>query len=252
MSATQEFQRILTTRVSALFFFLGKLIRFVMSLVLLILLRNNTSLISGYTLDEVIIFFLTFNLIDIVAQMFFRGVYMVSGKIRSGELDGYLAKPINVLFRLLTGSPDINDFIISIPFFVFTLYFILQTLPALTIWSIALYMVFLFNGLVIALAFHIFVVCFGILTTEVDNTIMLYRDISQMGRFPVEIYREPLRAFITYIIPVGVMMNIPAKVLIHQPNIGMLILSIGISMSFLFISLKTWGRAMKQYTSASS
>ena len=37
----------------------------------------------------------------------------------------------------------------------------------------------------------------GIVTTEVDHTIMIYRDITAMGRFPMEMYKEPIRGFFT-------------------------------------------------------
>src|SRR5438874_1581239 len=66
----------------------------------------------------------------------------------------------------------------------------------------------------IALGFHIFVLATGILSTAVDNTVMLYRDLTQMGRLPIEVYQEPLRGFITFIIPVGIMMTYPGQALL--------------------------------------
>ena len=54
--------------------------------VILLLLKNNTKSIAGYTIDEALIFYLTFNYIDVVAQMFLRGG-VLSGKVRSGEFD---------------------------------------------------------------------------------------------------------------------------------------------------------------------
>lgn len=252
MAATQEYQRMLSTKVSALFFFIGKVLRFCMFFVLLLLLKNSTKTLSGYSLDEVMVFFLTFNIVDVSSQMFFRGVYQVSGKIRSGELDGYLAKPVHVLFRLLTGAPDMNDFLLFIPLVGFSIYYISTLHFSLTPMNILFYFVFLLNGFFVSLAFHIFVICFGVITTEVDNTIMLYRDISQMGRFPVAIYQEPLRFFVTYVIPVAIMMNVPAQVLLGKiPYISLFIYSF-ISILFLFLSLKTWQYAIKSYTSASS
>lgn len=252
MAATQEYQRMLATKVSAMFFFIGKAVRFVMFLLILLLLKQNTKSLVGYSFDTVIIFFLTFNFIDTVSQMFFRGVYQVSGKIRSGELDGYLAKPINVLFRLLTGAPDLNDLLIFIPMLLFSWWYIAQSGVDVSFFHLLLYLLFLFNGFVIAMAFHIFVICFGILTTEVDNTIMLYRDLSQMGRFPVDIYREPLRWVITFVVPVGIMMNIPAQVLTGNPPVRLLIVATVIAVFFLTLSLKTWSYAVREYTSASS
>src|SRR3989344_5600884 len=94
MTAQQEFQQMLSTRTSAIFFFIGKMFRFIMFFLILILLKQNISSLAGYTIDAVIIFFLTFNIIDITAQMFFRGVYQISGMIRTGGLDKQLTQPM--------------------------------------------------------------------------------------------------------------------------------------------------------------
>ena len=65
-------------------------------------------------------------------------------------------------------------------------------------------------GLVISAAFHILVLAMGIITLEIDHTVMIYRDLVGLGRFPIDIYKEPLRSLITFIVPIGLMISIPA------------------------------------------
>lgn len=242
----------LSSKSSALFFFFGKMVRFASFLVILVLLKQNTHSLAGYSLDQIIIFFLTFNFIDVISQIFMRGVYTLSGKVRSGELDFYLAKPVNTLFRVLMGAPDFNDVLLLIPLTAFSVWYIARTLPLLTAAHVLLYVAFLLNGLLIAAAFHIFVVCVGILSTEVDNTIMLYRDLSQMGRLPMEIYREPLRGLVTFVVPVGMMMSVPARVLLGNISPVLMGVSVGIALSMFALALGFWKFALRSYTSASS
>lgn len=241
-----------STKTSMVFFFIGKVIRFLSFFVILLLLKNNTKSIAGYTVDEALIFYLTFNFIDVVTQMFLRGVYMLSGKVRSGEFDFFLTKPISPLFRSLAGSPDFNDVLLFIPLTIFSAWYIAAAVPNLTLLHMMLYLLLLTNGLLISLAFHIFVLCVGIVSTEVDNTIMLYRDLSKMGQFPMEIYREPLRGIITFVIPVGIMMSVPAKVLLGLSSGPLIGVAIGIGILTLLLSLIAWDQALKRYTSASS
>lgn len=252
MTAQQEFQQMLSTRTSAAFFFIGKLFRFIMFFLVLILLKRNVPTLAGYTINAVIVFFLTFNIVDMTTQMFFRGVYQISRMIRTGGLDKQLTQPMSVLFRLLFGSPDLNDFIIFIPFLGFSIWFLLHIQIALSFWSVLLYLLLLFNALAIAMSFHIFVICFGMLTTEVDNTILLYRDLAQMGRLPTEIYREPLRFAITFIIPIGVMMNVPARVLLGTAGLPLMLGSLMIAIVAISLALIAWKYALRAYTSASS
>ena len=241
-----------SSKSTMLFFFIGKLIRFTSLMLILIMFRLNTKGLAGYSIDEVIVFFLTFNLIDIISQMVFRGVYSLSGKVRTGEFDFFLMRPVNPLFRSLTGQPDFNDLLMFVPLIGFTVWYISRALPTLSIAHILLYLLLLGNGLIIAAAFHIFVICIGVVSTEVDNTITLYRDLSQMGRFPMEIYREPLRGILTFIVPIGIMMAVPAKALLGLLSPQIIVISFAISITMFLLALFAWDRSLKSYASASS
>jgi ABC-2 type transport system permease protein len=93
---------------------------------------------------------------------------------------------------------------------------------------------------------------FGILTTAVDNMIMLYRDLTQMGRFPIEIYHEPLRGILTFVIPVGIMMTFPTKALFGLLSIQGISIALALGLGLFVLSMKFWQYSLKQYSSASS
>ena len=102
------------------------------------------------------------------------------------------------------------------------------------------------------LSFHILVLAIGVITTEVDNTLWLFRDITQMGRFPIDIYQNPLRSFITFVIPVGVMVTFPAKAAMGLLSFNSVLISVGIGVAFLYLSIMFWRFSLKKYSSASS
>lgn len=244
-------QTALSSRFSASLFLLAKSMRFFLFLGLILIISNQAKVIAGYNLWQMVLFYATFNLIDNTAQFFLREVYRFRSYVVSGDFDYFLTKPISPLFRSLFAGSDILDLpllIISIILIIFAA----AKLGPVSFLSIALYLTLIFCALIIAVAFHIFVISVGILTTEVDNTIMLYRDITQMGRFPVDIYREPISWFITFVIPVGIMMTFPAKSLIGQLSPGLIFVSPLIALTFIFLSLKFWQFSLKRYSSASS
>ncbi|HXS14805.1 MAG TPA: ABC-2 family transporter protein [Candidatus Saccharimonadales bacterium] len=244
-------QTAFASRAGALIFLLGKFMRFGFFFFFLFIILANTKTLAGYSSQEVFFFYLTFNLIDTIPQMFFREVYRFREQVVSGNFDYYLIRPISILFRSLIGGSDILD--VPLTGIIIVLLFVIGAgLPGVTFLSVILYLILLINALLIALAFHIFVVSLGILTTEVDNAIMLYRDLTQMGRFPVDIYKEPLRGVLTFAIPVGIMMTVPAKVLMGIFSWQLLVVSIVVGILFFFISLAFWNHAIREYSSASS
>ena len=87
---------------------------------------------------------------------------------------------------------------------------------------------------------------------ELGYGVMIYRDLTSLGRFPVDIYREPLRGFLTFLVPVGIMMTLPAKALMGLVNLQAVVLSFTLSFVLIFLSLKFWNFALTKYSSASS
>src|SRR3990167_2728602 len=102
-------QNTFVSRFGAVLFLLGKLIRFVFFLFFLLIIVSRTQAIVGYTLWQVILFYITFNLIDSLAQFFLREVYRFRSYVVTGDFDYFLTKPVPVLLRLLFGGSDILD-----------------------------------------------------------------------------------------------------------------------------------------------
>lgn len=242
----------LSNRVIAIFALTGKILRFLFFLGFLVLLISKTKTLLGYNLYQVVFFFLTFNLVDILTQLFFRGAYHFRGLIIYGKLDLILVKPINTLFASLGSHTDVYDLITLIALLGYMIYFLVKGYIEITVAGILLYLAFLICSFLIALAFHIFALGVGVLTTEIDHLIWIYRDLSGMARVPVDIYREPLRTFLTFVVPVGIMMTFPAKALMGLLSWQWVVFSFLISGVFLWASLRFWKYALTQYSSASS
>lgn len=246
-----SFMTMLTTRFSFIMFLFGKVLRFALFFGFLLFLLSRTKVLVGYNLYQVAFFVLTFNLIDTGVQLLFREVYRFRPLVVSGNFDLVLVKPFNPLFRVLAGGADVIDLFMFIPFSAGVIY-LLGKLGPLSILHVAGYFLLLINAFLIATAFHIAVLALGILTTEIDNTIMVYRDITRMGMVPIDIYKEPLRGFLTFVIPVGMMMTFPAKALMGLLSWPAILVSFLIGGLLFYLSLKFWQYAIRRYSSASS
>ncbi|MBI2431118.1 MAG: ABC-2 family transporter protein [Candidatus Levybacteria bacterium] len=241
----------LQSRFGTVIFLVGKLLRFTFFLLFLVLLVSKTKSIASYSFWQVIFFFATFNLLDSIPQFLWREVYRFRNYIMRGFFDYIITKPISPLFRCLFGGSDILDLFILLISVVFAIYSAGQ-LSVVTFTGVIVYMLLIINALLISLAFHIFVLSVGVVTTEVDNSIMLYRDLTQMGRVPIDVYQEPLRGLLTFVIPVGMMMTFPAKALMGILSLENMLYAVLFSITLLFLSLYFWQFSLKKYASVSS
>ena len=250
MMSKNSFFAVFYVKIALSIFLTGKLLRFGFFLVFMFFLLKGSGGLAGYTLNQSIFFFLTFNLVDVASQFLFREVYRFRPHLVSGDFDLTLVKPLSPLFRSLLGGADVID-LITIPPLVLAVIYVGGLLGP-SVLNAVYYLLLLVNGLALAAAFHIFVLGFGVITLEVDHLVFIYRDLVNLGKLPVDIYREPIKSVITYLIPVGLMVTLPAKALMGLVSPVGIITTLGISVLALFAANRFWQFALTKYTSASS
>jgi ABC-2 type transport system permease protein len=246
-----SFRMITMSRLGVVLFTLSKMLRYIFFLSFLLLLRSKTVVLGQYTFWEVILFFTTYNFIDTTSQLFFREVYRFSQKTQRGEFDLVLLQPFSPLFRSLLGATDILD----LPLLLISLLFIIVSifsLPHVTLWGVIVYSILVLNGLCIALSFHIFILSVGLVSTSMDQILWIYRDVTLLGRIPVGLYNEPVRSFLTFIIPLGIMITFPPESLIGVLSPFFICIALLFGAIFYMGSLVVWRNALRYYTGSGS
>src|SRR3990167_11164701 len=102
-------QAVLASRLSSILFLIGKFARFGLFIGFLLALKRSITDLAGYSFDQLVVFFLIYNLFDLIGQIFYRGIYWFRYEIISGDFDFRLTKPINPLFQILTSYTDFLD-----------------------------------------------------------------------------------------------------------------------------------------------
>ena len=248
---SNSLQQHLTNIPIFIMFFFSKLARYGLFVSFLYFLVSGTTALSGYTTSQILFFYLTFVCIDTAVQLLFREVYRFRPLIVSGGFDMILAKPMNPLIRVLLGGPDFIDAGVLVILLSVMLYITASTLEV-NFASVVLFIAMLVNTFIIATAFHILVLAVGILTLSIDHLIMVYRDIVGLMRIPVDAFTNPLRFLITFVIPLGIMFTFPAKAILGLLAWPMVLISFFVGLTSIWLSLKFWHFALKNYSSASS
>lgn len=234
----------------------GKSVRLIFFMIFLTAIFKHVQSVAGYSIIQVAFFFLTFNVVDILAQLFFRGIYMVGRDIREGDMDFYLVQPVNPLFRISSNLVDFLDFLTLLPVLAALSFILPKTVPTtLTIqfyFHLFLYLLLCVNGVLIAFSIHVLIASVTVRTQQMENTIWLYRDMMSLGRFPVDIYAQTVRFVLTTFLPVAVMVSYPSKALMGILSREKIFYAFCLSLLLLVLSVSFWKRALRHYCSVSS
>jgi len=233
-------------------FLLGKIVRFSFFFIFIFSVLSKTQSLVGYSREQVILFFLVFNLIDISTQALFRGVYRFRRLVVEGDYDFDLLRPLPSFFRPIFGWTDVLDIATLAPLWIYFCWFVVRNHLFVGTTSVLIFALLFVNSLILGFALHLLVCAVCVLTTEIDHLVWIYRDITNTGRFPTDIYSKGFRFFLTFGIPVVILVTMPAKALLGLLTWWGVMLSVFGSGIFFFVSLCFWRYALSRYSSASS
>ena len=244
------FASTLSNRIDSASYFFGKIVRFVFFYTFISSLFSFIPNLAGYSKDQALLFFLTFNLIDVLAQVFFRGIYSFKNDIKRGNFDFTLIKPINSLFLTLTRQTDLLDILFLVPIFVL----LGQSIGRLSLSFLAVvsYTELIGVSFLFILGIHILSAAIAMITVESENVIWIYREAMTVGRFPPEIFSGKIQFIFTYLIPIIVISGFPTKALLGQLSFVQFIGALVSGAIFFIFSVIMWQTAIKKYSSASS
>lgn len=249
----QQFQQqIANSRGAALLFILSKLFRLAAAFLFLWVIIDKAKLLVGYNFEQAVFILALFNFLSSITQLFMRGIYIFRQKVVDGTFDFYLLNPLNELFYSLFSYTDPLDLILFLPYLGIVIWAWIGTGSALTLPSVLILLAIIVIVELLILAWHIIIIAVGVRYLEVDNTIMLYRDLEKMASMPIEIYGKLGSSVLTYVFPFALMATIPARVIFGLYNPWYLLGFALLALIQLKVSLWYWRNALTHYSSASS
>jgi ABC-2 type transport system permease protein len=218
---------------------------------------------SGWGKYQYFLFLATTLLVNsIIEALFMTNADEFGELIRTGELDFALLKPIDTQFLVSFKRVEwsaLGNVVVAVALMSYSLHR-LGYLPGAA--QMVLYPLFLLCGVAIL---------YSLMFTLATSSIWLGRNqtlydfwfyITTFSRYPMEIYRgpigTPLRWFFTFIIPVLVVINVPARILVRPlaPQLprDWLLPIFAVLAAFVCLLASRWvfNRALVSYRSASS
>lgn len=233
-------------------YLVGKLLRFGFFLAYILAIFRHMPTLQGYTMPEVVLFFMTFNIVDVGSQFLFRGLYGVKYLIEEGDFDKILTQPKHPLFRISNMGIDLLDLLTLIPIAIGTTWAFRHLPGNVGVDQMALYALMLINAMVISYSIHVFVAGLSVRTHEMEGAIWVFRDVMTLGRYPVSIYSDFMRGFLSTVVPVAVLVSFPSEALLGLLGWKGATYALALGAVFYAASQRFWKISLREYTSISS
>jgi len=185
--------------------------------------------------------------------IYFFGVTSIPYKVRSGELDLYLSKPVSPLFRLTFENISPG----SVPLILMSVCIIVYGIASLHMTLTP----------VIAAAYIFWLVLMEILYYEMEvliRSVSLYvvsmarmEQIEEAGldlcmKLPGIALYGVYKVIFYLILPYGIMATLPVQSMIGELNLQRALYGIGVAVLFTVFTCIIWKNGLKHYNSASS
>ena len=218
---------------------------------------------TGWGKYEFFLFLATTLLINSLVQgLFLSNAVEFSEQIRTGTLDFALLKPIDTQFLVSLGRIEwsaIGPFICGIALGVYALGKVAY-MPGPLGWG--LYVFYVLCGTAIYYSLTIAMASTSIWLGRNRTLLDFWFYITNFSRYPMEIYQGrygvPLRHFFTFLVPVLVAVNVPARLLVRPLQVdnpaGWFLPSYALAATVASLTVSRWifKRSLLSYRSASS
>lgn len=217
------------------------------------IIYSYTIYVGNWTSWEVYSFLGTMMIIDSLYMTFFYfNVMRVPTYVRNGSLDIFLLKPINSRFLISFQTINWSSLITFLFGVSFTIYSVFQLENIPCIKNVAIYVVLIINGILLMYYLMFIGAIFSFYFYRTEMLMESVFEIFQIGMKPEFIYGQGLRMLFTYVVPVLVIVNYPAKILFDELSFFDLFWATGITVVLHLLTSFFWNYSLKKYNSATS
>lgn len=215
---------------------------------------------TGWGKYEYFVFMATYIFINSLVQTFFMpNANEFSELIRTGGLDFALLKPIDTQFLVSLQKIEwssLGNFGIAAVLLTFSLWR-LEYAPGPL--EVLLYPFYVGCGVAILYSLTIAMAAVGVWLGRNESLYDFWFYLTNFSRYPMEIYQgtfgTPLRGFFTFVIPVLIVVNVPARFLakpLDPSEWRLAVVAVALTAASLWASRWVFQRALLSYRSASS
>ena len=175
----------------------------------------------------------------------------MSEKVRKGDLDLLLAKPVNSQFMITLQKANtaiIGNLVLGTSWLAYSLHGLPDFHYLRLLWLFML----IPCSLVVIYSMRFIFSASAVIFTRSENLQFLWWQVYRLGMRPDSMYNPIIKWVLLSVIPVGIIVSIPARALLNPPNYFYLFWPVILVPILLYSTNRFWKFALKFYSSASS
>lgn len=217
------------------------------------LLTSQSPISYGFKQLELMLVVSVYSIIiGIFHTVFSSNFEKLSRKIRYGELDSLLMKPVDSQFFVSVGWVNITSVLRIVIGIVVSMYIIHLTGLTISLATLIVFIVLVSIGLVILYSLWMIVVTCLIWAPRASNLVQLMYSITGFSRFPKAMYQQFGFGFFLLFLPLSLVIFPSVNQLLQKLEPSDVGLAFFVALALLFMSRKFWNFSLRYYTSASS
>lgn len=223
------------------------------NLLLISVIYEHTKSIAGWSKYEMMLLVGTSMLIQrFLMGFFWSSIFEMGRNVRSGNFDFFLAQPGNIMFMTTTRKLDPDGLMNSVVAAAVVFYSARQLHLHPGVLDLFLYAVLIVCGLVIHYSILVLSVSAVFWLTSAQGVEGGYFTLTEFSRLPREAFTGVSRILFVWILPVVVVSNAPAKILLHGFDAAWVAWLVVVAAAWFVLAVFVFHRGLRRYASASS
>jgi ABC-2 type transport system permease protein len=214
----------------------------------------HTDHIATWTKWEVVLLVGASHFIQQIFQAFFlTNCTQLSELIRTGRLDFMLLLPVNTRFLVSLRQVDLGGFVNAATGLAVMGYAARQLHATPSAAQAVCFALLCGAGVLIHYSLMFLLASVAFWTVRAQGIVWGYYSLFNIARLPDAAFQGFFRAFFTFAMPMLLVANVPAKLLLNRlTSPGPVLLLFGMAGVCFFVSEVFWRRSIRRYTSASA
>lgn len=229
------------------------LISLATSLIGIAFIFSKTTHLAGWSASQLLAVVGVYFLVGGITQLFvLPGLSRFMEDVRVGALDFALIKPVDSQLLVLSRQVEswkIIDILIGIGLLVVSLARVGSSLDPVR--AIQFVLVVAAGGVVVA-SFLMILATGAFWFVRVQNILVIYQAMFEAGRWPITIYPPWLQLALTFLVPVGFAVTVPAETLVGRLDWRMFAGAMALAITMPILGRLLWTRGLRLYAGASA
>lgn len=214
---------------------------------------SKTDNLAGWSPAELLVIVGIYSLVSGLTQLIIRpSLARFMEDIRLGTLDFTLTKPVDA--QLLVSMRQIEVWkLIDVAIGLVVLIVAMARLGATIGVAEALaFLITLLAGISVIYSFLVILATCAFWFVRLDNILQIFQSMYEAGRWPIGIYPPWLRTILTFLVPVGFAITVPAEGLVGRMTATTLAATIALAIALPLVARWFWRFGVRHYSGASA